>query len=79
YMAWLDEQDEQAAAEYWQQYLSGSEQTTELPYGQRQADGDGYVLKKVTRELEPEATQALHGLAQQHQVTLNTLMQTMWG
>ncbi len=79
YIEWLEQQDETEAADYWNRYLAGYEQQTVLPQVRVQGSASGYIREKVTCALEDRLLEGMNQIAKQHQVTLNTLMQTLWG
>ncbi|MDO3682129.1 non-ribosomal peptide synthetase, partial [Paenibacillus ehimensis] len=80
YIEWLERQDAGEAAAYWKQYLAGYEQQTLLPKaGSEQGQTEGYVPEQLTCELGQELSERMNRIAKQHQVTINTLMQTAWG
>lgn len=88
YIVWLNQQDQNAAQSFWQDYLAGVDQPTPLPLdrGDRsllaQNKGSG-ILKtpeaeafaEVSIQLNEETTTALRTAAQQAKITLNTLLQ----
>ncbi len=77
---WLQRQDWRAAQQYWQHNLAGLGETT------------GYLVDRISTpwwtgdegpgrrsvRLSDELTQALEGFAQQHSITVNTLVQGAW-
>ncbi|MCM3340480.1 non-ribosomal peptide synthase/polyketide synthase [Paenibacillus sp. MER TA 81-3] len=79
YIEWLEQQDEEAAAGYWSEYLAGYDQQTVLPQGKTQGRDEAYVLEHVVCELGKTLTGRMSQLAKQHSVTLNTLLQAAWG
>ncbi|AVO54972.1 non-ribosomal peptide synthase/polyketide synthase [Ectopseudomonas mendocina] len=79
FIAWLQEQGEEAAIQAWREELQGVEQPTWLPYDrmpQRQGGqsqiGDRYL------QLQAEEGRALRELAQRYQLTVNTFTQAAW-
>ncbi|MFS8215910.1 condensation domain-containing protein, partial [Paenibacillus sp. S29] len=87
-------QDAQEATRYWSDYLAGFEQQTLLPGENAQAsvvtrneesDGSGagshssYVSEKLPFRLGKERTASLNQMAKQQHVTINTLLQSVWG
>ncbi|MGG4217920.1 non-ribosomal peptide synthase/polyketide synthase [Paenibacillus jamilae] len=78
YIEWLEGQNRQEAAEYWNGYLQGYEETTNLPQAQT-GKAKGYEAKYLEFDLGVDLTAELLQLAKQEQVTINTLMQTTWG
>jgi amino acid adenylation domain-containing protein len=76
YIQWLERQDKQASLAYWANYLSGYEHLATLP---KKQGATGYVLQKSTIEFDKHTGAKLSALASRHQVTLNTVFQTLWG
>ncbi|WP_437997980.1 amino acid adenylation domain-containing protein [Sorangium sp. So ce185] len=80
YIAWLGRQDLSAAERFWRGELRGFTAPTPLgveraiPGHPEQPAGMGDAVI----ELDSAATEALMGLAQQHGLTLNTLVQGAW-
>jgi hypothetical protein len=80
YIGWLAAQDESAAEAYWRETLSGFAVPTPIgaapaPDGQRprpRSHGE------ERRALDAAVTAALTGVAHQHRLTLNTLVQGAW-
>jgi amino acid adenylation domain-containing protein len=77
YIAWLEQQDQEAARAYWKNYLAGYEQKAGLP--KRNPRSPEYFQKKIRFNLDEELTQKLEQTAIQHQVTVNTIFQSIWG
>ncbi|WP_342552941.1 amino acid adenylation domain-containing protein [Paenibacillus sp. FSL R7-0652] len=79
YIEWLEKQDEQAAAAYWTEFLTGYEGQTVLP-GQKEAVlNDKFTADHVTAELGRELSRRMDRVARGHQITVNTLLQAAWG
>ncbi|MGG1619718.1 condensation domain-containing protein, partial [Paenibacillus sp. NRS-1781] len=95
YIKWLERQDERAARDYWSSYLAGFEQQTLLPgkdTSRKDQTEDNeeypasiatksseYISEQLTFELDSTWSEAMNRIAKQQQVTINTLMQSMWG
>ncbi|MGF7047827.1 fengycin family lipopeptide synthetase D [Paenibacillus sp. DS2015] len=81
YVNWLQNQDDEAAVNYWAGYIAGYEQTATIPYfTERQPNtGASYIKQEVAFTLGTKETTHLLLLAQQQQVTLNVVFQTIWG
>ncbi|MCY7490411.1 non-ribosomal peptide synthetase [Paenibacillus larvae] len=78
YIKWLEKQDKEAAARYWKTYLNGYEPMARLP--QRKKDASlPYKPMEYRFSVDREVTEQLQRIAQQNQVTLNVLFQTIWG
>ncbi|MBN1174673.1 MAG: amino acid adenylation domain-containing protein, partial [Micromonosporaceae bacterium] len=83
YVAWLADQDMSQAERYWREVLHGVEQATGLSVERRPAPGAQDDAEPATQAwrslfLTEAETAALQRLAQEHRVTLNTLMQGCW-
>uniref|UniRef100_UPI003F66EF26 condensation domain-containing protein n=1 Tax=Paenibacillus sp. IHBB 3054 TaxID=3425689 RepID=UPI003F66EF26 len=79
YMQWLNMQDREAARQYWSRYLAAYEQQASVPRvtgatGRTEAERQEHAFR-----LDVGMTRELERLARQAQVTLNTVMQTIWG
>jgi amino acid adenylation domain-containing protein len=77
YIAWLGQQDKEAARRYWQQSLSGFTSPTQLPCTGTGAGTNGSYARLDTK-LGVEQTQTLRETARRHRLTLNTLVQGAW-
>jgi len=80
YIEWLHRQDLNAAKIFWQQALQGFSHPTPLQVDRltgTAAPPTGAFAEAQLR-LSAETTAALHRLARQQQVTLNTLVQAAW-
>ncbi|HEV2733951.1 MAG TPA: condensation domain-containing protein, partial [Longimicrobiaceae bacterium] len=78
YVAWLQEQDLEAAGRYWRETLRGFRAPTPLGVD-RLPGGGGAGFGEERVRLSGEATVALQALAREHRLTLNTLVQGAWG
>ncbi|NEW09308.1 amino acid adenylation domain-containing protein, partial [Paenibacillus sp. SYP-B3998] len=79
YIEWLEKQDGEAASAYWAEYLAGYDGQTVLPQGKSKGSDEAYVSEHVVCELDKSLSGQMNRVAQQRQVTLNTLMQAAWG
>jgi len=77
YIKWLKQQDHETGLAYWQDYLSGYRQLAS--WSGKQSRAEQYRPGQWQTHFSAEQTQALQTLAQTSQVTLNTLMQALWG
>ncbi|MFL6245513.1 MAG: non-ribosomal peptide synthetase, partial [Thermoanaerobaculia bacterium] len=75
YLAWLARQDRDAALEYWRNALSGIEEPTRIAAPSELAR----VPERIGTQLSAEVTTRLHELARAHGLTLNTVVQGLWG
>nr|WP_231574946.1 non-ribosomal peptide synthase/polyketide synthase [Paenibacillus sp. FSL R7-0273] len=79
YVQWLNKQDREAALQYWSGYLANYEQQASVPQAVWKAGHGEAKPEEHGFRLERELTRGLEQLARQAQVTLNTVMQTIWG
>ncbi|WP_143760417.1 non-ribosomal peptide synthetase, partial [Paenibacillus sp. FSL R5-0765] len=79
YLEWLEKQDDQAASSYWMAFLAGYEGQTVLP-GQKEVAPNGrFTADHVTAELGKDLSERMDRVAKQRLVTVNTLLQAIWG
>ncbi|MFE7296902.1 amino acid adenylation domain-containing protein [Streptomyces sp. NPDC057579] len=80
YLAWLDRKDHAASAEAWREHLGGLAAPTRLAPADRtpadRAPGGHDVHELVLSET---LTEALSATARAHRLTLNTVVQGLWG
>ncbi|MEO1740942.1 MAG: amino acid adenylation domain-containing protein, partial [Cyanobacteria bacterium J06629_9] len=75
YIAWLQRQDTQAAKQFWRQQLAGFTAATSLGTDRKAQDSQyGAQLKSLSFTL----TQQLKTFAQQHRLTLSSIVQGAW-
>ena len=79
YLAWLNRQDRAASIAAWRQALSGLEEGTHLIARRAAAGGEAVAPRQVTLKLEAGLSASLQRCAREHAVTLNTLMQAVFG
>jgi amino acid adenylation domain-containing protein/non-ribosomal peptide synthase protein (TIGR01720 family) len=80
YIQWLDKQDKKGSKIYWTKYLEFYEEGVSIPEMKaHESDKSRNVSGKVVFELNRERTGALNWLAGKNHVTLNTVIQTVWG
>jgi amino acid adenylation domain-containing protein len=79
YIAWLQRQDVEAAAEHWRGYLAGFNAPTPLPGG-RQVAGEKSAghYAEVTFTLDEPASRRILQFASAQHLTVSTLLQTAW-
>lgn len=80
---WMQQQDISKAETFWRQYLSGFSAPTPLVgdfsrAGQIPAPPENYLSAAPEIRLSSTVTAALNSLIQEHQLTLNTLLQSAW-
>ena len=79
YLAWLARQDPAAAEAYWRHALAGFAAPTPLPWDRAPARRHAAQSSRWhAAALDPELTVRLRDYAQQHGLTLNTLLQGAW-
>ncbi|WP_201376287.1 non-ribosomal peptide synthase/polyketide synthase [Ktedonobacter robiniae] len=81
YIAWLRQQDVRQAEQFWRTYLADFGTPTRLAvdsvsYADRGMASQHMAVER--RQLSPETTLVLQQFAQQHQLTMNTLIQGAW-
>lgn len=76
YVAWLQQQDIAAAERFWRDNLAGFEAPTSLAVNTQTSESG---VSDVVVHLSQQQTEFLQHTAQQHNVTLNTLVQAAWG
>ena len=76
YLAWLQQQDKQAAREAWRAYLAGIDTPTRLGLA---TSKEGLPLQEqVESQLSPAFTARLESVARENGLTLATLLQGAW-
>ncbi|MDY8049711.1 condensation domain-containing protein, partial [Paenibacillus polymyxa] len=78
YIEWLEQQDRQAASGYWSKVLEGYEEQSRLPQAKIQGKTE-YQAERLDFDLGADLTAGIQRVAKRYQVTINTLMQTVWG
>src|SRR5205807_7931123 len=81
YIAWLQQQDQQAAGDFWRQLLKGLTAPTPLPlkaaHALSQPEAEpSYGQQKL--QLRQAVSQSLQTVARSLHITLNTLLQASW-
>jgi len=82
YLTWLQSQNPAATQTYWQTHLQGFQEPTPLPIWitpSPQSAAPGEHRTEQQHRLSIEQTAQLQTFAQQHQLTLNTLIQGAFG
>ncbi|HLP60569.1 MAG TPA: condensation domain-containing protein, partial [Candidatus Deferrimicrobium sp.] len=81
YIQWLEKLDKEESRRYWQNYFDSYEGQTGLPIPITKAPKGKNVYKNdtVSVVLDKEKTARLHKRGAECQVTLNTLIQALWG
>ncbi|MGA8944245.1 MAG: amino acid adenylation domain-containing protein, partial [Thermoactinomyces sp.] len=78
FIHWLEKQNQSVAKAYWKQLLSGYEEPVQVPGKERVADGE-YKLGELELKLGENLTRKLNKMARSHHLTLNNVIQTIWG
>jgi alpha-ketoglutarate-dependent taurine dioxygenase len=79
YIAWLQRQDLSRAETFWRNELKGFTTPTPLWVNRNGSPNDDYLYGEQHLTLSEQETVALQSLTQQHQLTMNTLVQGAWG
>lgn len=77
YIKWLQGRDKAGAKTYWENYLQGYTAVSGIP--KKHTHNKKYQQEAHYYELSESLTLQLKQLAGRHQVTLNTLIQALWG
>lgn len=78
YIEWLDNQDLNESSKYWKCYLDGYNETVSLSRP-KESEQKRYDIDELVFELGIELTNKLKKIANQNQVTINTIIQSVWG
>ena len=76
YIAWLQDQDRDAAGDYWKRVLHGFAAATPLTVDRPHKGAEGHAERHTL--LSAESTVALESFARANRITLNTLVQAAW-
>ncbi|WP_010248518.1 non-ribosomal peptide synthetase [Acetivibrio cellulolyticus] len=79
YIKWLGNQDKDAASKYWKDYLKGYEQQAVLPRKRAEEANCAYYRAEYDFSIEESITEKLKAIGYDNSVTINTLMQAVWG
>ena len=84
YIQWLESRDKAESEKYWSGYLGTVEQPSMvpglLPFDTNEPHAHRpYRKERISFRLNEEETAALNSVAAHCQVTLNTILQTLWG
>ncbi|MFF4764855.1 condensation domain-containing protein, partial [Streptomyces sp. NPDC001292] len=77
YLAWLDRQDKEAARSAWQEMLAGATESTLV--APIEPGAESVQPRHVVVRLDEPFTLALRDMARVHGLTLNTVIQGVWG
>lgn len=79
YVRWQQRQLPENSLVFWRNFLNGYNQQVSLPGRQRPSSNAEYCNRRSQITLDSELTHQLQRLANEHQASLSTLMQTIWG
>lgn len=79
YIAWLNRQDMRRAESFWRELLAGVEVPTLLPLGASRVEPQRKGTAETTLILSEEQAGLLRRFARRWQVTVNTIVQGIWG
>jgi len=79
YLQWLSKLDEQETRQYWKEFLEGYDTQRGTSVLKNKADIVGYEKKERNIVLSEDKTEKLEEQARKLNVTLNTLIQAIWG
>ncbi len=79
YIRWVEAQDHNVALRYWRDYLQGYAQLATLPKKTALPTKKAFEEGEVSLVLDKIRSEQLQQLCNEHQVTLNSLIQTVWG
>ena len=79
YIKWLEKKDKIEAGNYWNQYLKGYEQLSTLSLQNISRKSGYYKKEEITLRLNDRVTQKLKAVSEKWGVTLNTVIQALWG
>lgn len=79
YVRWFEKKDKREAQAYWKQYITGVSQVTRLPETGRANRQLAYENDDYYFRLSPDQVRSLTVLAARTRVTINSVVQTIWG
>ncbi|MGD2093241.1 MAG: amino acid adenylation domain-containing protein, partial [Candidatus Aminicenantes bacterium] len=80
YIEWLEKQDREKSINFWTKYLEDYEEAVFIgTMKSTKTAGEAYKKETVTFNYDREKTRCLNELAGRNRVTLNTLIQAVWG
>ncbi|MGD0283905.1 MAG: amino acid adenylation domain-containing protein, partial [Dissulfurispiraceae bacterium] len=79
FIKWLGKRERESSKKYWKEYLADYQHLARLPGKRPPARDKKYDLNNVWVEIERERTGRLVELASRNRVTLNTVVQCLWG
>jgi amino acid adenylation domain-containing protein/thioester reductase-like protein/non-ribosomal peptide synthase protein (TIGR01720 family) len=79
YINWLKRQDNEEGLCYWEKYLEDYEEPAGPPKLGSEIKEEGYKHEEYHITIEKELMLGLENMAGKNQVTVNTVVQTLWG
>src|SRR5690606_30422311 len=79
YIQWLKKRNTIEARQYWKNTLAGYESVTGIPTDRLAEEEATKKMEEILFTFPHELTHRLNQFTQAHQITLNTLLQTLWG
>ncbi|MFZ5987147.1 MAG: amino acid adenylation domain-containing protein, partial [Bacillota bacterium] len=78
YIKWLQAKDKQKAVQYWNNYIGDYNQSLIIP-GLKKIVSNKYEKEDFVLKLDRGITEELKRIARDNNVTINTIIQTIWG
>ncbi len=80
YIKWLEKQDKEKTRRYWSDYLDGYDELSGVPrINALKGDEDEYIPASLEWSPGSDLSRGLNRLAIKNKVTLNVILQTIWG
>jgi amino acid adenylation domain-containing protein len=80
YINWLEKKcSNRDSLQFWKAYLDGFTERSVVPASWNKKDKSAYVRAEYSLGLNQTVTKGLNGVAAGNQVTLSTVLQTLWG
>ena len=79
YIQWLEKQDKEKAALFWENYLKDYEQSAVLPKGNSDNAQAEYRQEKVSLNIDENIVRRLENVAKINAATLSTVFRAIWG
>lgn len=79
YIQWIENRTRTRSGDYWQEYLEGYREKAALPKNKNKANKDECKNQEMCIRLNDLDTQRLSRLAARAQVTVNSVVQAVWG
>ncbi|MBQ4803344.1 amino acid adenylation domain-containing protein [Aquimarina sp. MMG015] len=79
YIKWLERRNKKDSLDFWKTYLLDFNQVSEIPFKNIEYDNIAYKESKERLSIEGELFDKINELCQANGVTLNSLMQSVWG